>query len=448
MTLRQSALYPILLCGFLMGCGRGCTTTSKVDSESITVVKKGKEITLEACVIDYRYSVGKKNNIFNRSVSHTFGLRFEVALYGKKFGNFFTEDVDDPDNVDLTSELKRIKVDLSKDKKHLGLGVDGKVVQVIHIYKKRPIKVEIIDDSNIGKKWSELDLDAMPSPKLIIMNAVSANCDFLLFDNAIAMEMLDDYHPSDTMHRMLLSKWPDCRLAEDYLTEKRTKRLSKNATWKRYAVKRGLEVIEKNSLSPWELEGISDFLNMLNSPKLSRAIDSLYMADWGRKGSQTETAALIERIQSKKRPMNATLKREVLDDARANFKTYMRTGESDSKRESSYCLAILIAGDDKEIGQIFLEDGFTNNMKKYDNFDFFETVYDNFEVFTADQQDFILDNTSKLFENSRDYSRSSLYRAVTAHASCDQLKKWLESYPEDLDYEELPDSCTAGSKRN
>jgi hypothetical protein len=75
-------------------------------------------------------------------------------------------------------------------------------------------------------------------------------------------------------------------------------------------------------------------------------------------------------------------------------------------------------------------------------------VYDNFEVFTADQQDFILDNTSKLFENSRDYSRSSLYRAVTAHASCDQLKKWLESYPEDLDYEELPDSCTAGSKRN
>lgn len=448
MTLRRSVLYPIFICSFLIGCGRGCTTTSKVDSESKTLVKRGEEITLEASVIDYRYSVGKKNNIFDRSVSHTFGLRFEVWLYGRNFGEFFTEGLNSPDNVDLTSVLKRIKVDFSKDKNHLGLGVDGKVVSVIHIYKKQPIKVQTTDGSSIGKNWSELDLNAMPSTKSIVMNQVIENCDFFLFENKIAMEILDDYHPSDTMHRMLLSKWPECGFAEDYLTDKRRKRLVKNATWKRYSVKRGLEVIEKNALASWELDKTFEFLNNLNSPKLSRAIDSLYMADWGRKGSQTETDALIKRIISKKRPMNANLKREVLDDARSNFETYMRTGESDYSREASNCLAVMIAGGDTEIGQLFLEDGFNNNMNKYENFDFFETVYDNFKLFSVKQQKFILDNTSKLFENCKNYKRSSLYDAVEPYASCGQLKKWLESYPEDLERQELPDSCKTGSKIN
>jgi hypothetical protein len=442
MKQHYSLIYMLLACALLVGCGRGCTTTTTLESEEKTVTRKGQEVLLKASVLDYRHSRGTKGNPFNRSVSHSYGLSFVAKIDGHSFGEFFEETVADPDLVDLTTELKRAKVNLSKDKSHLGLGIDGEVVKVVHILDGKSIQIsstkwQIPDNM----KWSELRLESYPHPGIMLMNEVRENCDFVSTNSEQLHNYLDSKHPSDTMHRVLISQWPECRVAKEYLTDKRRQKFMKNSKWKSYAVKRGIEVLRSSYISSWDVKETYAFLEGLNSPELMRIMDSTCVADWGRGIDPGTTESLKKRMKSTRNPMNSTQQLEVIIEAGTNFDEFLRTGNSNYKREATSCLAILMASGDTLTAHNFLDDALVRHPGKYSDGDFFDAVYDNYNAFTPAQQRLVDRETPNLFVVCKDYYRSNLFDKVQNIVSCDQLSDWLKDYPDDLDFNKLPAKC-------
>src|SRR5690606_1250518 len=112
------------------------------------------------------------NRIFPRQISHSYGIEFEVSGLGLKNLHFYSEDVDDPDNVDLDKYLKDVKVSLSKDKYHLAVGYKDELIKVFHLFKGKEINSMYLDASE-STHWKSLNINGYPSPKELILNELN-----------------------------------------------------------------------------------------------------------------------------------------------------------------------------------------------------------------------------------------------------------------------------------
>lgn len=439
---RKSIYYfSVVLCLILMGCQRGCTTQSTMDSESKTISKHGQGVEVTVNLIDYRHSKGSRRNIFKRKVTHSYGLGFDVKMGSFVVRECFTEAVMNPDKVDLDHHLKRAQIKLSKDKKHLALGIDGKVADVIHLYNNQ--RVEFVGEHHVkkGAKWSKLDIESFEDPENMLLAGLEKRCSFMSTNQKEITMIMDKKSPADTMHRMLLRQWPECSVAEKYYSGTRVAKLARNKTWKKYATDRGIEILHDNRIANWKKDETYAFLRKLKSPQLNFIMDSIYAADWGRKGTGDLTATVLKRINNKNVPFHPTVRQEIIDDARSNFRTFMKTGDSNYKREATDCMRVLIAIGDTAVATTFLRDAFGSGYRKYDEFDFLEVTYENFKKFTPSQRRFIIKNTPAQFEQTKDYLRSSYFRATKDIVDCSLLKEWKTNYPDDLDFDELPKRC-------
>lgn len=432
--------WAVLLLLTVVGCERGCTTSRTMDEESIVLNANGSKVILNLRLVDYRNSRAINKNIFNRSVSHTYGLSVDIVYRGQEFEDVYEEGVDNPDLVDLTKELNRIQLTVSKDGNHLGIGVDKKVANVLHFYKERRITTSpALVNPEFGSAWSDLKINDFPSPRKLILANIE-NCEFLFQEDQLLSAFMDDQSASDHAHKLLLSTWPNCTMASDYYSSARLSKFVKNGQWRKWAEERAMSVIREG-------EGVSgfyeptEFYEALNSPKVYNLLDSAILSDWGTKGSSDATDKIVDRLKNKKRPLSAKAKNAILVLAQQKVQEYMRTGTSDYKCEANACMKVLLASGDTLTAHRILPQILGPNLARFDQFDMIEVVYENYALYTPTQQRFIISQLPSVFARTNDYVRSVLFRAVEGYAGCNRLKEWKKKYANDLDFCELPKGC-------
>ena len=424
----------------LVGCERGCTTSRTLDEESVVMNANGNKVILRLRVVDYRNSRAIDKNIFRRSVSHTYGLSVDIAYRGQEFRDLYTEGVDNPDKVDLSKELKRVQLTVSKDGNHLGIGVDNKVANVLHFYKKRQIvQSSALVNPEFGSAWSDLKIDDFPSPRELILADVH-DCRFSIQDNNLLGAFMDDQSANDHAHKLLLDGWPTCSNANDYYTAVRVNKLVKNGQWRKWAEERSLLVIRSGE-SGFGFYKPDDFYAALNSSKVNNLLDSAMLSDWGSKGSSEATQKIVDRLKNKNRPLSAAGKDALLKSARQFFQEFMRTGTSDYHCEAEACMKVLLASGDTLTAHSALPQILGTNLGHFDPFDMIEVVYENYNFYTPAQQRYIKSQLPSVFMRTKDYARSILWRAVEGYAGCKLLREWKKKYPDNLDFCEVPNGC-------
>jgi len=424
-----------------IGCNRGCTTQHTIKSESKTISTKGGNAEVVGRVIDYRHSRRVGDNIFERSVSHTYGLCFDLNFGTFQEKMFFTEGVDNPDNVDLGVELERVKVAISDDQNHIGLGVDGKVVEIIHLYKSNRIYTEKQDLNADGTMdWSKLDINSYPSVQSILKESLENSCDKMRGTEAI-YEYCNASKPSAKIHEIMLKKWPECSVAKNYLTERKIRELSRDKKWKKRAEKRAGKILNGIERRGFNIREVKLMIDALDSKKLRDRYDELIVKNWGKKSVIDYTELVVERLTEKGEPMDKNFRRELHALAHDEFSKFQQTGKSNHEREAINCLEVLNAMGDTTAGYNFVQDAFGANFQKYNEFDFLEVAYENISVYTPYQQRLIIEKTEGMFEKVGNSTRSSYYGAIEDLVDCSMLKRLKNAYPEDLKFKSVPMRC-------
>lgn len=426
----------------LIGCNRGCTTTHTIASESTIISTSGGNVEVVGRVVDYRNSQRRGDDVFDRSVTHTYGLCFDLKYGTYESKDFYHEGVKDPKAVDLPKELKRVEVMISKDQNHIGLGVDGKVVQLIHLYKSNRIATEdpkLVADGTM--EWSKLDIESYPSPGTILTEGLKNSCGKMSFGNSAVTQYCDESKPSAKVHKIMLDKWPKCDLASDYLTQQKVEELSKDKKWKKYAIKRGKKVLKDIDKYSFEFDEVSNFITALNSSELNDEFDDLMVEKWGRKGMTDYTGILVKRIEQKKNPMDKAKRDQVYNRAKSEFEAFQKTGKSNHEKEAANCIQVLKSFGDTMAGHDFIQNSFGTSASRFDVFDFLEVAYGDFNVFTEYQQQQIIQKTEPTFASIKGYSRSSYFSAIDNLVDCAMLKRLKNKYPEDLKMYDVPIRC-------
>ncbi|MDG1334207.1 MAG: hypothetical protein P8P74_17875 [Crocinitomicaceae bacterium] len=443
MSRKSLSFFTLIFSGLLLiGCNRGCTTSKTIASESKTISTKNGNAEVVGRVIDYRHSKRVGDNIFNRSVSHSYGLCFDIRFGTYQQEEFFHEGVNDPDAVVLGQELKRVKVAISDDQNHIGLGVDGKVVDIVHLYKSNRIatnKAELTTDGTMD--WSKLDINSYPSPQSILTESLKESCNEIHFGSDAIYEFCNSSKPSAKIHKIMLDKWPDCKTARNYLVDPKVRELSRSKKWKKAAVKRGKKVLKDIDRYSFEIEEIIAFIDVLDSKELSNELDEILIERWGTKRNGDYTEMLIERINDKRNPLKKDARRAVYSEAKSEFAKFQQTGESNRRKEANSCIQVLHALGDTTSAYEFVQNAFGKNVARYDQFDFLEVAYDDFGVYTVYQQQAIMQKTEVTFASFKDYSRSSYFMAIDDLVDCSMLQRLKATYPEDLKMRQVPRRC-------
>lgn len=427
---------------FLIGCNRGCTTSKTIASESRVVQTSGGNAEVVGRVVDYRHSRRVGQDIFDREVSHTYGLCFDLKFGTFHLSEFFHEGVANPDNVNLSKELGRVQVKISKDQNHIGLGVDGKVVKLVHLYKNHGIGTDqpnLVADGTMD--WANLDIESFPSPSDILAESLKKSCDLMPYGTSAMKEFCDDSKPSSKVHKVLLDKWPSCRFAEDYYTEQKLRELSKDKKWRKRAVKRGKKVLKNIEHHNFRFDKVVAFIDFLDEDELNEELDNILLTNWGKKGMIDYTDRLIERLNQPNSSIDRSEREALYELAKSEFTEFERTGESNYKLEASECLVVLNALGDTTTAYNFVENSFGANAKRYDSSDLLEVAFDNYDSYTDYQQQKILSETESTFNEVKDYSRSIYFDHIEELADCSLLKRLMKKYPEDLKYQRVPSRC-------
>lgn len=425
---------------FLIGCQRGCTTVSTLDSESKSVKIGGEKVIITARLVDYRNSRAiDRRNVFKRKVTHTYGITFDIRSRLYSDSDFYSEGVDDPDKVNLKKALKRAKVAISKDKKHVALGIDNEVSQIVHLFKGKPMRSDVYDAISTPDNWAQLDINSFPSPREMLIAQIEDRCSMIMMNEDALRELLDKSSPNDKAHHKLLAQWPECDFAIEYYDAKQVARCSQNKNWKKRAEQQAIKALEESSRVSMRFEDeFNDFLKGLQSDLVFSAMDQMLVDKWG--NQSVESSQLIARVEDKSRPMTASHKKQIVAKAKTALNKFIRTGHSSHKCEASDCIRVLIASGESEEIDAFLENA-VSKPSHYYVYDLFECLFDVYDKYSPSQQKLISENLDDIMASLPDYARDSMIRNGEKIIPCDQIRKWIKEYPEDLDASDLPKGC-------
>jgi len=422
----------------LIGCQRGCTFARTIDREENEIKVNGTKVSLEAKLVDYRNSRAVNRNIFKRSVTHTYAVVFSARLLGYENDDFYAESVPDPDQVDLEKQLKRIQIKISKDKKHFALAVDKQTQDLVHLYKKKRVLMESKGATPLPN-WSNLNINGFPSASSMIRDEIKSHCDRIFMNKDLFIEYVDDCGPDDNIHKILFTQWPNCNFSTDYYDLPRVRKLRKSAKWTETAENRILEILESDNFARLRSESY-ELMETLKSAKVKNALDSTYAVNWGKPGRQAMRSRILSRL-NKPGAISDKWKKQIINQARASFRKFDRTGEEDRNLDAETSLAAILATGDTLISYNFLKKAMTASAKHYDSYDLIEAVYDNYNSFTPYQKNWVKQQTPVIMKHIKSYNRDTLFDAALEIVSCDQLKAWKKEYPDDLDFTELPEGC-------
>lgn len=437
-TLAQFSLLILLL----MGCSRGCTTVSTMDSRSKTVRLKGEEIKITAELLDYRNSRARsRRNLFDRKVTHSYGVGFNISSKFYSEVSFHVFPVSNPDKVDLDAYLKRAKVALSKSKEHLAFGVDDEVVRVVHFYKGKEYKGLFSPGFVETTEWSKLNLEKYPDMDQVLRQAI-VNCSDI-FEEETHLAYLAQLSATDTLHRVLLENMNRCDLSREFYTKARVAKLSQNKQWKKMARNTVYSMWKKGESYTKDKE-FRMFVRAMHDAQLDRSVDSFLVIHWGETGFDYEaiTDELIERMKDRSNPMSEGQRNEVLTEASSQLQKFVRTGDSYYKREASECIRVLRAAQPNDlVVASFLDDALKGRWEHYNNFDLLECLFDAFDAYTDEEQQRILAEVDRMMEEMKPYARGQLVRKLKGKVDCSRMKEWRNQYPDDINDWDIERGC-------
>ena len=426
----------------LFGCNRGCTTSKTIASESTTVSTSGGNVQVTGRVIDYRHSKRQSSDIFDRKVSHSYGLSFDLNYGTFAQREFYHEGVDDPEKVNLTKELQRVKVEISKDQNHIGLGVDGKVVEIIHLYKSNRIstnRIELLADGTMD--WSKLDMESYPSPESILTESLKNSCDDIGGNDNAYFEFCNTSKPSAKIHKIMLDQWPKCNTAENYYTENKIRELSKSKKWRKRAEKRAKLILDNLGSYSFEFDAVMAFIDALDSDNLNTQLNGILLDKWGGNGTMDFTSVLVKRIKENKNSFSYSDRQVLRSEAKMEFSKFEKSGQFNYKRKGLECLRVLSALGDTTTAYKFIQNSFGKNASRFDSRDFLDVAYGDFNLYTAHQQQLIIQKTEATFASFKGSYRSSYYYAIDDLVDCSMLKRLKNKYPDDLHGPSVPMRC-------
>lgn len=440
MTKKTLPFYISFLLLILVGCQNGCTTKSTIKKEHVVIERNGHKVIVTAKLMDFRNSKRKNSRrLFPRKVTHSYGIEFNVSGLGLKQLHFYSENVNNPDNVDLGKYLKRVKIAISKDGGHLALGYDNEIIKVFHLYKGKEIGATFLD-INKSSAWSSLNINGYPSPEDIILNELSENCDFsiLLEDNV--NDLFEDLKPSDSAHVLLLNKWPDCRTARDYYKGKNLKKLSKNKTWKSYAVARAEEVLGGNFHGYLFFENM-EFYEVMNSKELNLMIEDYLVNNWRSNSDRKLANYIIENLQKKGGVISKSGKELIYNDAQSVLDEFLNKGDVSFTKDPEKCMGAVLAYGDTTNSYRIIEEGILAKNSKMDPGTLTEVLYTNEFLLTSHQRKLLNDNIELYFKNLSPDDKADVFHEVNKSNKCRLLRKWKMKYPDELRFSHLSIDC-------
>lgn len=424
----------------LVGCQNGCTTQSTMKRESVIMKRNGEKILIVAKLLDFRNSRRKySNRIFPRQISHSYGIEFEVSGLGLKNLHFYSEDVDDPDNVDLDKYLKQVKVSLSKDKYHLAVGYKDELIKVFHLFKGKEINSMYLNDTG-STSWKYLNINGYPTPKELILKELGENCNFSIYLEENVKNLFEDLKPSDSAHVILLDNWPECSVAKEYYKGQILKKLVRNKVWKSYAIARAEEVYNSRLYSNYNQDCVT-FFEALNSEKLNNLIESAVVDNWNVDSDWQLTDYIIKDVQRGGNKISAKNREIIFNDAQSILNQFLDKGNVSYTRYPEKCLAITLAFRDTTIAYQVLEEGMLNKKSKLNAGTTVKVLFKNEALLTPYQRNLLNKNIEPFFKKLSADDKEDVFREINNFDKCRLLRKWKNEYPEELKFAFISFQC-------
>ncbi len=425
----------------LIGCENGCTIRRVLDSEYEDMGTGKDRVRVTMNLIDYRNSRAINHDIFNRRITHSYGIDATIRYRGVESEVLFAQGVNDPDNVDLTAELKRVTIKQSKNENHIAVGVDGSVVAIQHFYKNQPANLRIFKamDAQLSKRMKKVNLNRYPSMYKAVFAEINETCLDDAGSSAAVFQFLDELKPADYLQQQMLQRWPSCELAQNYFTEKRISDLRKDKKWLSMAENRCLAVMENNE-KPTNFYNVAVFYEALNSPVIFSKFDENLIEQWLKEPAREDQENIVNRLLDKKRPLSASNRQKVLNKAQSELKLFLKTWENNHRYEPENMVKICLVAGDYATADLFISKAMSKHHD-FVTFDIIDALYENFSFFTAKHQAMIRQKSNTFFMALKDYERDYCFGKAKGVLDCTTLKSWKSTYANDLTFSELPEGC-------
>ena len=443
----KNLLLVCVLISALTGCNKGCTTQSTIDAESKTVTICGEEATVTVRFIESKHSRRVAGGaLFDRTVTYNYGLAFDLETKYWSKEEILYEPWPAEEDPDLNLMIERFKVRSAKSNLHFAFGMDEELYGVYHVIGTHAFSSNL---SPLGlqpdSKLNAINFLRMESPESILYKAVSDGkvCMVDPDDQENIQAIFDQLEPSSRIPLLALAEWPDCYLVEQYYSDEKVLELAQDPTWKQAAIDRCLGVLQSDKESFLNSDEAMELLAILNDNRAYDALDTFYAGRFGDNKYSEANDYIFERIVNQERPMQLDVKEALMlrvDEAVQNF---YDTGDDKRELKIHRCIRLYLLLGQEEKADQFLAYCYADNHLSDSYFELEAGTFDNFDLYSAAQQELILAQSLAKIPDLKDYLRTSVYDELSEHAPCDVLAKLLSDYPEDLEYSELPERCGA-----
>lgn len=425
----------------LIGCENGCTIRRVLDSEYEDMGTGKDRVRVTMNLIDYRNSKAIDHDIFNRKITHSYGIDATITYRGVESDVLFAQGVPDPDKVDLSSQLKRCTVKQSKNENHIAVGVDGTVVAVRHFYKNQPANLNVFKqlDNRLPKRIKKVNLDRYPNMYKAVFSEIHETCVEDVTASKAVYLFLDELKPTDYLQKEMLHRWPSCELAQNYFTPERISKLRKDPKWFSMAEKWCLSVLEKQE-KPTNLYNVSTFYEALNSPAVTARFDEVLIAQWLSEPSHDDEENILNRMEDKKRPLSGANRQKVWSKAQNEIRIFLKTWDRNAYYEPEAMLKICLLAGDYATADAFISKAMTGS-RDFVTYDIIDAIYENYTFFTAKHQLLIQQKSNTFFKAVESSERDYFFGKAEKVLDCKTLKEWKAAYSQDLTFSDLPENC-------
>lgn len=431
-------LYLALVFLVLTGCNRGCTISSTLDEVSKTVKVGEYDAVVTIRFIEHRHSKRRDKNIFDRRVTFTYGIAYDIELpFWKDEEVVYTPWRDKDNEPDLDAELERFVLKSSPNGDHFAVGLADVCAGVYSIYAE-----EVFQGTNyVDAAWSEVNLESLPSPRAMISKALETgdNCTFAMMNNQTLKRILEKAPVDDQHHIDALSAWPDCGEVRDYLTTEKIAQLRQQPKWLEAAKTRLFEALNNSWLISTETETVFLMAEHLKDPQVYEVIDSVMSVNWGTKRPGNQHAYIADRIRSGQ--LSEKVKGQLQERVDGAFEQFMSDFRTDPNTELQRQVQFYLLMKDQAQVDRFLGVAMTKEAFDGEGFDILEALFGNFDEYQPAEQERIIAGMIALMEDMKDYMRDTVLEDLEPHLECSKIKELVGKYPEDMKHYRMPERC-------
>lgn len=440
-TLRTTLILSLVVVTF--GCKRGCTTSKTIDSETTTVEIGGVEIELAARLVEYKHSRRRpgSRNVFDRERRYSHGLDFDIYTPWKEMRGIMHDGCGDPDEIDLNDEVKRIRVEMSPGNKHFAYGLDDTVYSVLYIYQGVTFEPRSPGSIPVYPSFAEFDFADLEDPETIFRDGLTEeNCSWHNFTQDEFDTILNALPTTDRAHFIMLEAWPDCSNATEFYTQPHNiNRLKADPAWRQAAVDRALEALSTVRYG-YRADDIDAFLAAVSDDDLTPQLDKVYAEMWGDDSDDEYNDYIFKRLKDQSNPMAPATRQRCIERADSAFVKYEMYGNSDYRMDLPISVQVMLHAGEQDRVELFVTRCTTPSFLNDNAWDIDDVFYDAIEVYPANLQQLIIDNTVSAYPSIKPRYRDGLYDFLKNRLTCQALRELITANPEGTE-QQWPPNC-------